>query len=148
VSPIPRSMILPAIATGVVAASVIAAIVMLGGPGVQRKHKMDGVRVQNLTFIALSLNGYFIRHKELPADLDALAKEPGYHISRLDPDTGKPYGYRILSATSYRLCADFVLDSATDSLEFYNANVNVSWAHGPGHQCFDRSADKSSSSIG
>lgn len=141
-NPIPRSMVLPAIATAVVAGSVIAAIVMLGGPNVQRKHKMDGVRVQNLTFIALSIDGYFARHKELPADLDALAKEPGYHISRLDPDTGKPYGYQILSATSYRLCADFTLDSANDSPEFYSAYANVSWAHGSGHQCFDRNTDK------
>jgi hypothetical protein len=135
-------MVLPAIATAVVAASVIAAIVMLGGPGVQRKHKMDGVRVQNLTRIALSVNGYFTRHKELPADLDAIAKEPGYHISQLDPDTGKPYGYQILGANSYRLCADFSLDSAYDSPEFYNAYPNVSWAHGLGHQCFDRNTDK------
>ena len=103
---------------------------------------MDEVRVQNLTFIALSVNGYFARHRELPADLDALAKEPGYHISRLDPDTGKPYEYQILSATSYRLCADFTVDSTTDSPEFYNAYVNVSWAHGRGHQCFDRNTDK------
>jgi hypothetical protein len=142
VKPIPRSMILPAIATAVVAASVIAAIVMLGGPSVQRRHKMDGVRVQNLTFIAMSVNGYFTRHKELPADLDALAKEPGYHISPLDPETGNPYGYEILSATSYRLCADFNLDSATDSPDPYNTYVDVSWAHGPGHQCFDRNKDK------
>jgi hypothetical protein len=135
-------MVLPAIVTAVVAASVVAAIVMLGGPSVQRQHKMDEVRVQNLTFIALSVNGYFARHKELPGDLDALAKEPGYHISRLDPDTGKPYGYQILSATSYRLCADFNVDSATDSPEFYSAYVNVSWTHGSGHQCFDRNTDK------
>jgi hypothetical protein len=142
VNPIPRSMVLPAIATAVVAASVIAAIVMLGGPSVQRKHTMDGVRVQNLTIIALSIDGYFTRHKELPADLDTLAKEPGYHISRLDPDTGKPYGFQILNARSYRLCADFTLDSANDSLEFNNAYVNMNWAHGPGHQCFDHSTDK------
>lgn len=141
-NPIRRSMVFPAVASAVVAASVIAAIVMLGGPSVQRKHKMDGVRVQNLTLIALSVNGYFTRHKELPADLDALAKEPGYRISRLDPDTGKPYGYQMLSATSYRLCADFTRDSANDSPEFYNAYVNVSWAHGPGHQCFVRNTDK------
>src|SRR5580698_2076690 len=137
-----RSMILPAIVTAVVAASVVAAIVMLGGPGAQRQRKMDEVRVQNLTFIALSINGYFTRHKELPADLDALVKEPGYRISRLDPDTGKPYGYEILGATSYRLCADFSVDSATDSPQGYGAYVSVDWAHGSGHQCFDRNTDK------
>ncbi len=96
-NPIPRSMVLPAISTAVVAASVIAAIVMLGGPSVQRKHKMDGVRVQNLTIIALSVNGYFTRHKKLPADLDSLAKEPGYHISRLILKQAKPTDTRFLA---------------------------------------------------
>jgi hypothetical protein len=138
-----RSMILPAIVTAVVAASVIAAIVMLGGPGGQRQRKMDEVRVQNLTYLALSVNGYFIRHKSLPADLDALAKEPGYRISRLDPATGRPYGYEVLGATAYRVCADFAGDSAADSSEPYNAYANVGWAHARGHQCFDRDTDKS-----
>lgn len=138
-----RSMVFPAVVTSVVAATVIAAIVMLGAPSVQRQRKMDEVRVQNLTAIALSVNGYFARHKELPADLDSLAKEPGYHIPRSDPDTGKSYGYQILAAASYRLCADFAGDSATaDSPQFYNAYVNVNWAHGRGHQCFDRNTDK------
>jgi type II secretory pathway pseudopilin PulG len=137
-----RSMVFPAIATAVVAASVIAAIVVLGAPSVQRQRKMDGVRVQNLSLIALSVNGYFTRHKELPADLEALAKQPGYHIARSDPDTGKSYGYQILGATSYRLCADFTGDSATDSPQFFGAYVNVTWAHGQGHQCFDRDTEK------
>jgi hypothetical protein len=128
--------------TAIVAASVIGAMVMLGAPSVQRQRKMDEVRVQDLTFIALSVNGYFTRHKELPADLDALSKEPGYHIARSDPDTGQPYGYQILGATSYRLCADFTTEPVVDSVQFYNAYVDVRWAHGQGHQCFDRNADK------
>jgi hypothetical protein len=142
VNPAPRRMILPAIVSAVVVSAVIAAIVILGPPSVQRQRKMDEARVQNLTHIELSVNGYFVRHKELPADLDALAKEPGYHIARSDPDTGKPYGYQILSPTSYRLCADFTADSATDSPDSYNAYINVTWAHGQGRQCFDRNTDK------
>ena len=138
----PRNMILPGIVTAVVAASVIAAIVMLGAPSVQRRHKMDEVRVQHLSFIELSINGYFARHKELPADLDTLAKEPGYHVTRSDPDTGKPYEYQILGANSYRLCADFTSDSAADAWQFPGTYVNVNWAHGAGHQCFDRNTDK------
>jgi type II secretory pathway pseudopilin PulG len=135
-------MVFPAIVTAVVAASVIAAIVVLGAPSVQRQRKMDGVRVQNLSLIALSVSGYFTRHRELPADLAALANEPGYHIARSDPDTGKSYGYQVLGATSYRLCADFTRDSASDSPQGFGAYANVTWAHGRGHQCFDRSTDK------
>jgi hypothetical protein len=142
VNPTVRSMVFPAAVTAVVAASVIAAIVVLGAPSVQRQRKIDEVRVQNLTLIALSVSGYFARHKELPADLEALAKEPGYKIARSDPETGKSYGYQILGATSYRLCADFTGDSAKDSPQYFGAYFNVTWAHGQGHQCFDRNTDK------
>jgi len=137
-----RSIVLPAIAAAVVTAAVIAAIILLGLPSEQRQRKLDGVRVQDLTGIGVSVNEYFRRHKALPTDLDTLAKEPGYRIARTDPDSAKSYGYQILSATSYRLCADFTTDSATDSPDPYGAITNVTWAHGRGHQCFDRNTDK------
>lgn len=137
-----RSIVLPAIAAAVVTAAVIAAIIILGSPTEQRQRKLDGVRVQDLTSIGVSVNAYFRRHKELPTDLDALAKEPGYRIARGDPDTGKPYGYQILGVASYRLCADFTTDSATDASDSYTQITNVTWAHGRGHQCFDRNTNK------
>jgi hypothetical protein len=139
VNPGLRQMILPAIVSVVVVSAVVAAIVVLGPPSLQRQRKLDEVRVRNLTYIGLSVNSYFIRHKELPANLEALAKEQGYYIARGDPDTGKPYGYQILDPNSYRLCADFAAESAMDSPNSYNAYSNMTWAHEQGHQCFDRS---------
>jgi hypothetical protein len=139
VNPGLRQMILPAIVSVVVVSAVVAAIVVLGPPSLQRQRKLDEVRVRNLTYIGLSVNSYFIRHKELPANLEALAKEQGYYIARGDPDTGKPYGYQILDPNSYRLCADFAAESAMDSPNSYNAYSNMTWAHRQGHQCFDRS---------
>jgi len=135
-------LVLPAIATAAVTATVIAAIVVLGAPRVQRQRKMDRVRVQDLTNIALSVTGYFRRHKALPGDLAALAKEPGYRVARSDPDTGNPYGYQLLDASSYRLCADFATDSAADSADPHDAYTDVTWAHARGHQCFDRNTEK------
>ncbi len=139
-----RSLVLPVLATAIVVAAVLKAIVILGGPGAQRQRKMDEVRVQNLMLIQSTLGGYFRRHKELPADLLVLAKEPGYRIVRLDPDTGHAYDYQMLGGTAYRLCADFSTDSATDPdprPAYPNLNANPIWAHGRGHQCFDRDAD-------
>ena len=136
-----RTTVLPALVTIVVAISVISAIVVLGGPSAQRQRKMDEVRVRNLASIAMSVNSYFARHSELPADLDALAKEPGYRIPRNDPDTGQPYGYQVLGAALYRLCGDFTGDSATDSPGVYNVYMDVNWSHGSGHQCFERNAE-------
>jgi hypothetical protein len=139
VIPGPRHMILPAIVTVVVVSAVVAAVVILGPPSLQRQRKLDEVRVQNLTYIGRSVNSYFIRHKELPLNLETLAKEQGYYIERSDPDTGKPYGYQIIDPHSYRLCADFTTESAMDSPNSYNVYSNTTWAHGQGHQCFDRS---------
>jgi hypothetical protein len=137
-----RSIVVPAIATAVVAAAVIAALAILGPPSVQRQRKMDGVRIQDLSNIASYVNGYFTRHKVLPTDLGALTKEPGYRVAQSDPETGKPYGYQILDANLYRLCADFSTDSATESSDQYNSRLNVRWAHAQGHQCFDRNTGK------
>jgi hypothetical protein len=137
-----RSTVLAAIATVAVATAVIAAVVILGAPSVQRQRKMDAVRVQDLTNIATSVYGYFNRHGALPADLGAVAREPGYRVALNDPEAGKPYGYQVIDATSYRLCADFATDSATDPPDSYNVYTDVTWAHGRGHQCFGRHADK------
>jgi hypothetical protein len=138
-----RSVVLAAIASAVVAAAVIAALVMLGAPSVERQRKMDAARVQDLSNIASYVSGYFTRHKALPADLAALANEPGYRVLQSDPETGKPYGYQILDATSYRLCADFTTSSASESHDTYAIYANVPWAHAKGHQCFDRNTGKS-----
>jgi type II secretory pathway pseudopilin PulG len=137
-----RTLVLPAIATAVVAAAVIAALVVLGAPSMQRQRKMDGVRVRDLTTIASFVNGYFTRHKTLPPDLATLAKEPGYRVAQSDPETGKPYDYQILDTTSYRLCADFATDSASESSDVYAIYPNVNWAHAQGHHCFDRNTGK------
>jgi len=135
-----RSVIFPAIVTVVVVCAVVAALIIVGPPSVQRQRNMDEVRVRNLANIALNVNGYVARHRGLPADLDALAKEPGFHIPRADPDTGKPYGYQILGTISYRLCADFTTNSS-DAPDSAYPIVDVAWAHGQGHQCFDRNTE-------
>ena len=136
------SAVLAVIATAVVAATVVTAVVILGPPSAQRQRKMDRVRVMDLVNVAASVDGYYRLHKALPADLGALAREPGYRIARRDPQTGAPYGYQILAATEYRLCADFATDSATATPDFEIAYVSVEWVHGQGHRCFDRHADK------
>jgi len=145
VNPRARSLVLPVLATAVVAAAVLEAIVILGGPQGQRERKMDEVRVQNLMLIQSSVNGYFMRHKELPPDLEALTKEPGYRIVRNDPGTGRAYEYQVVDATNYRLCAEFRTDSAADTggnPASVGVTANVAWAHGVGHQCFDRDTDR------
>jgi hypothetical protein len=116
------------------------ALLILDAPSVQRQRKMDGVHVQDLSTIASYVNGYFTRHKTLPADLGTLAKEPGYRVAQSDPESGKPYDYQILESTTYRLCADFATDSTSESSHAY---PNVKWVHTQGHHCFDRNTGKS-----
>ena len=138
-----RSVVFGVAASIAVVATLICAMIVLGPPGAQRQRKLDEVRVQDLSGIEMSVNGYFRVHHALPAGLAVLAKEPGYRVARADPDTGKAYGYEVLGDDSYRLCADFATDPST--LEPANSNMvysNVAWAHGRGHQCFDRKAGR------
>ncbi len=137
-----RSMVFGVFATAVVVAALIAAMFVLGPPSAQRRRKMDEVRVQDLSSLEMTVNGYFKLHGALPAGLDVLAKEPGYRVARQDPDTGKPYEYQILSADSYRLCADFAVDPSTEPYNSFGGYTDVAWAHGRGHRCFDRKTDK------
>jgi hypothetical protein len=134
------SKILAAVVTGVVSATVVTAVIVIGAPSQQRLKRMDAVRVQDLGSLASAVRGYFARHATLPASLSSLAKEPGYRVASADPETGQPFGYEIINPTTYRLCGEFSTDSAKDPPD--NGYYDVTWAHGRGRQCFERHADK------
>src|ERR1700758_4871032 len=106
--------LLVAAAVAVVVAAVIAGIVAVGPPHLERDRKLDELRVRDLAAIEESISNFAKLHKNLPANLAALAQEPGYSIPRVDPESGKPYDYEVLSADGYRLCARFTTRSTRD----------------------------------
>jgi len=132
--------LLVAAAVAAVVAALVAGIVAVGPPSLERDRKLDGIRVTDLAAIENLISSFARVHKSLPADLAALAQEPGYSIPRVDPASGKPYDYEVLSADGYRLCAHFTTQSTRDRAgNIYSPGDT--WFHGAGKQCFNRRVD-------
>jgi hypothetical protein len=126
---------LAVIATLVVVATVIAAMLTMGSPGEQREAKMDRKREQDMQRIVMAIDSRAEAGKPLPAYLASLAGEPGRRLAINDPANGTPYAYQTTGADSYRVCAVFSTDTASSKHRVW---VDEEWLHGPGQHCFDR----------
>ena len=124
-------------ATVAIAATVIAAIVVMGSPAVQRERRMDEARVQQLMQIERAVRMVREREGRLPADLSALAREPGLGLALSDPQTAAPYGYRTKGDDAFQLCAVFGRDSAVEARRArFEPEVELAWRHPAGQHCF------------
>ena len=126
------------LASLVVVATIVAAIVVMGSPSTQRLSRLDERRVTDLGNLTQAIQAYREAHDRLPADLPVLAAEPGSRLAIVDPGTGQPYGYAVLGAREYQLCARFDTDTAA-TMEPPVAWVPGDWNHGIGTRCFKRS---------
>ncbi len=126
------------LASLVVVATIVAAIVVMGPPSTQRLSRLDERRVTDLGNLVQAIQAYREAHDRLPADLPVLAAEPGSRLAIVDPDTAQPYGYAVLGAREYQLCARFDTDTAA-TMEPPVAWVPGDWNHGIGTRCFKRS---------
>lgn len=119
----------------VVAVAVIFGLVLIGSPAKERARRMDEKRVRDLSVNSMAVDRYWRLHNQkLPSSLNALSNQPGMVIRLRDPETGRPYEYRILSNDKYELCAVFRYNTAQEQQAYFNS----SWAHGAGKQCFQR----------
>ncbi|ARM30802.1 hypothetical protein [Prosthecochloris sp. HL-130-GSB] len=110
-----------------VAAAVVRGLVMIGPIDEQRSRKFDQRRLSDLQRIASAVELYYRTYDELPDSLGVLETLPG-SASLLDPESGKPYTYRPVSADSYELCAVFALES--------DESTALRWSHKAGPACF------------
>ena len=120
----------------VVLAVIIVGICLLDSPAQERLRRLDERRVDDLRELSYELDFYWTREGILPTSLEELSSKPGVFVDLLDPETGQPYEYRVLSSNTYELCAVFVLDTAAEQDRFYK---DV-WSHDPGKQCFQMEA--------
>ena len=135
-----------------VLASIVGGFFIMGSPFTLRMKRFDERRVNDLQNIQYQIVNFYQRKGVLPNSLDEL-KDPiaGFNIP-LDPDTIRPYDYEKISDLSFKICADFSLesDAQIDSkgmsrpmpvfLGDYSLNEN--WRHSKGTVCFDRKIDK------
>ena len=125
------------IAGVVLVATLAAAIVVMGSPGTQREQLLDQRRVRDLEAIAGAVNDHAQRYGMLPADLPALAAQPGQQLAITDPVGGMPYEYKITGERAFELCAVFTSDTAQRPAD-QNRRIQHQWRHAAGRQCFDR----------
>ena len=124
-----------------VLAAVVAGIVVLDPPGIQRSHKLDEQRVRHLSNLAEEIDQYWSKHKVLPSDLATLASLPGQHLNLKDPVSGMAYEFKPGKDADYALCAGFERASP-DEARFYAYGGVKQWRHDAGQTCFARNAAK------
>ncbi|HKJ10366.1 MAG TPA: hypothetical protein VKA76_14870 [Gammaproteobacteria bacterium] len=118
---------------GVVIATIIGGLSLIGSPSQERMRRLEMRRVADLRGIAAAMDRYWTRHGSLPKSLDALERERGFSIEPTDPETRRPYEYRPGTRGAYSLCADFAEASAQEQ----ESRPEKFWSHGAGRQCFD-----------
>lgn len=118
----------------IVLVAIAGGLFVIGGPGDARLERLDRERTDDLRRIEQAIAEAWRRADALPASLDTLRS-----INRvmpddlIDPTTSEPYEYRVLSDSTYELCATF--DRPSDE-----ATIAYEWTgvgdHDAGLNCF------------
>lgn len=119
------------IASTVVAMAIIAGLYVAGSPGDARVYRQDEQRVNQLQSAEMMVREYAREKQKLPVALDSA--RPSWDIDStryLDPATAHSYQYRVVSDSSFELCAEFTRATpAGDRL------WDLKWNHPAGHHC-------------
>jgi len=120
---------------------IILGFLTAGSPATARDRGFDLDRSQNLRNISSSISTFAYNFKRLPASLEEVTTSSTY-LDITDPETGKPYEYRIIVAPTgaafegtYELCADFALASDQNG-DYYNDAYS---RYSAGKSCFMQS---------
>lgn len=128
------------LATAVVVVSVVVGIVIIGSPTEGRFRQLDTSRVGDLQGIMRATDLFWSRNERLPDSLEDLAADPRTSVRIVDPGSGDPYGYRVLGADTYELCATF--DRESPEVPGPGRAAADFWRHEPGRACFRLEVDK------
>ncbi len=136
-SPAQRSAVTTAMV--VVVAGVIGyGLFLSGSPGEERLRRLDERRVQDLQDLERWTKLYHTREGKLPATLSDLSVVSVDSASFSDPLTDKMYRYRVVSDSTFELCAIF----ARRSEEPARGMGDPFWRHEAGEHCFLSSITK------
>ena len=128
------------VAAGVAVIAAVAAAIVAEPPEQARKRRLDDRRVQDLWQIESVVNEYWKRHQKLPSSLGTL-QGTGLQASVADPETNLPYEYLAVSDDSYRICANFALESGNAGRR-HGQRRQLNGSHTAGRHCFERTARK------
>ncbi len=116
---------------GMILFGIALGFFVAGSPSTARKRAFDDRRSSDLESLSTCINDYAQRSQKFPDSLESLSQSAflSYCGNGRDPETGKPYEYRVVTAFSldpnalnpdaktvwegvYELCADFSLKSS------------------------------------
>jgi len=124
---------------------VIAAILygfkLAGSPFNQKMLSQDSSRLSNMSIIKSSIDQYYQENKMLPKTLEDLVPKFSAKLP-IDPGTQKPFDYKLVTASSYSLCATFALDTKDPKSTYYQNDSYLSYddtsnKHSKGYDCLD-----------
>ncbi|MBA3733054.1 hypothetical protein H0W91_01625 [Patescibacteria group bacterium] len=129
----------------IVIGSIAWGFSVLGSPRTQQLYKYDLQKVSDLQNISNQLNSYYYNTGTLPQSFGVMSN--GFSLPNFaDPQTKKPYEYKIDSNNTYELCAEFNKSSKADEINnkpymiapaYPGGNGILDWSHPAGHFCFN-----------
>ncbi len=132
---IPSDRTLALLAIVMAMAATIAGLAVVDPPSKTRAIRIDSSRLSDLYALASAVKRYYAEKSTLPDALSDVESRRG----RADPQSGAPYGYRILGPRRFKLCATFDLDTTKQEDRWIRR-----WRGGPairrhpkGHHCFE-----------
>lgn len=127
---------------------IIFGFIAGGSPKTERMRGFDVTRAQDLNSLANCIASYGTDRKSLPATLESLSESTQYSYcgGKSDPETGKAYGYHILTASEkingvtqgkFELCAMFSLSATKESVtrDVYSSYADKWSIHPMGESC-------------
>jgi hypothetical protein len=121
---------------------IIGGIIQTGGPFYAKNIKLDEERLNNFNEISFEIRSIYRSSQKLPPNLEYVTenKVSAKKLKINDPETNKAYEYKIISATTYELCANFSTDSREISEKyedyyFYDSYKNKMKNHKKGYDC-------------
>ncbi len=122
-----RQTLAGAAAIAAVAAVVGFGLASIGPPGAARARRLDAHRIDDLRHVARVIDVHWTRDGDLPASLVELPELDAAEIE--DPVSGRPYYYRVVTGSTFELCATF----DTEATRLRHDHL---WRHPSGRHCF------------
>jgi hypothetical protein len=117
------------VVSGVVVAGAVAyGFVIVGSPEQRRLERLDERRLEDLQAIHAEIQDLVrdpddasTMRRALPATLEELAGQARWRkLTLADPETGAPYGYRVISGSVFEVSATFDLPRDAQHGVFWN----------------------------
>jgi hypothetical protein len=127
-----------------VAGAIVAGFVLAGSPARERLVRTDLRRISDLSALQNEIVNYYRAKNALPQSLDQLTNSISGFRSPNDPQSQRPYEYRVTGPLAFQLCADFSLPTVQERPLAYSPpglRNGWNWSHQTGRGCFTRTID-------